>query len=120
MWFSIDPRINATETAIFELEISCVNSRCGDEIIDERESCDDGNIESGDGCDNECQTEVNYICSGAPSVCVLDAGNNDCEELITATSGSYMGDTRGCVSDYAAISGGCGNQSSVSGRIKVM
>ena len=84
-------------------------------MINEREDCDDGNLEAGDGCDSECKIEANYICSGTPSVCVEDINENRCQEVIMASSGTYMGDTRGCTSDYISISGGCGNQNSVAG-----
>src|SRR5262249_28367395 len=28
--------------------------RCGDAVLDDRESCDDGNLNSGDGCEADC------------------------------------------------------------------
>jgi len=37
---------------------------CGNGVIDisEGENCDDGNTESGDGCNRICQTEANWNC----------------------------------------------------------
>jgi len=35
----------------------CSNARCGDNVIDQLETCDDGNTTPGDGCDENCQTE---------------------------------------------------------------
>ena len=31
---------------------------CGDSLIEGTETCDDGNTENGDGCDENCQTET--------------------------------------------------------------
>ena len=36
----------------------CKRQRCGNGRIDETEVCDDGNDESGDGCDSVCQVEA--------------------------------------------------------------
>jgi MSHA biogenesis protein MshQ len=42
---------------------------CGDGLIVDIETCDDGNTFSGDGCGPTCQTEVGWQCTGEPSVC---------------------------------------------------
>ncbi len=114
LWFSLDPRIDANATMRFELEVTCINSHCGDGVIDEQEACDDGNQINGDGCTSACQIEADFLCSGTPSVCVQDS-EGDCQETLSVSTGVYMGDTRGCASTYNAISGGCGNQNSVLG-----
>src|SRR3989344_1291557 len=46
---------------------------CGDGAIDLEldEVCDDGNLLIGDGCDDACQVESGYTCSGEPSVCSI-------------------------------------------------
>lgn len=38
---------------------------CGDGVVDSdrSEQCDDGNMNSGDGCSNTCQTEVTPVCN---------------------------------------------------------
>jgi cysteine-rich repeat protein len=56
---------------------------CSNGAIDAGETCDDGDTTSGDGCDSNCQTELCYVCAGAPSVCTPDDGasctdNNSC------------------------------------------
>jgi len=33
------------------------------------ENCDDGNLVSGDGCDDQCNPETGWNCIGLPSVC---------------------------------------------------
>lgn len=33
-------------------------SKCGDEVVDPGEDCDDGNTASGDGCDDTCHLEI--------------------------------------------------------------
>jgi len=42
---------------------------CGNGLIDGTETCDDGDITPGDGCDATCQIETGWICTGQPSVC---------------------------------------------------
>lgn len=51
---------------------ACV-SICGDGITSiPSEKCDDGNLRSGDGCDENCNIEKNYICTPAsPSQCIF-------------------------------------------------
>jgi cysteine-rich repeat protein len=49
---------------------SCTTSSvCGNGVISGPEACDDGDIDSGDGCAASCQIESGWICSGQPSVC---------------------------------------------------
>ena len=38
--------------------------RCGSgrREIEKGEACDDGNLNSGDGCSSECTIELNYVC----------------------------------------------------------
>ena len=45
-------------------------SVCGNGIIENDESCDDGNQESGDGCDSMCRIESGWVCiiEGEPCV----------------------------------------------------
>ncbi|CAD8193166.1 unnamed protein product [Paramecium pentaurelia] len=40
---------------------TCYN-KCGDSIIADSEQCDDGNQINGDGCNNKCLMEKNFIC----------------------------------------------------------
>ncbi|MDF1497770.1 MAG: SdrD B-like domain-containing protein [Patescibacteria group bacterium] len=48
-------------------------SVCGNKTIEDGEMCDDGNIESGDGCSSECQIENTASISG----CKYDDENNN-------------------------------------------
>lgn len=59
----------------------CLTDGCGDGLLLDPELCDDGNTESGDGCDADCEVEPNWTCDqldlgadgGAPrSVCRRD------------------------------------------------
>ena len=54
------------------------NPPCGNGTLNQGETCDDGNTDAGDGCDNSCHTETRYTCTGTPSVCVHDCGNGVC------------------------------------------
>ena len=52
---------------------------CGDGTwVDGSEGCDDGNIESGDGCSSLCVTETGYECSpldGSVQTCSTVCGD---------------------------------------------
>jgi cysteine-rich repeat protein len=52
--------------------IVCGNSS----IVEGIETCDDGNITDGDGCDSSCQTEPGYFCEGEPNSCEFLCGNS--------------------------------------------
>ena len=41
------------------------NTKCGNSLRDSAETCDDGNLVSGDGCSDTCQAEPSYVCEGA-------------------------------------------------------
>ncbi|CAK87295.1 unnamed protein product, partial (macronuclear) [Paramecium tetraurelia] len=44
------------------IENQCSNV-CGDGILQVQEQCDDGNLDSGDGCSQTCQVEIDWICN---------------------------------------------------------
>lgn len=46
-------------------------SVCGDGVIEGSETCDDDNVDAGDGCSDVCATETGYVCTGSPSVCAI-------------------------------------------------
>ena len=47
----------------------------GDGLIQAAEQCDDGNVESGDGCSDLGVIERGFYCEGEPSVCVTECGD---------------------------------------------
>jgi cysteine-rich repeat protein len=57
---------------------------CGNGIIETGEACDDGNTNSGDGCNACCQIEPGFACLRQPSACVpisdsvFVSANNQC------------------------------------------
>lgn len=53
---------------------------CGDSIPDPGEECDDGNLESGDGCSATCNLEQNL--GLAQAACIIDAVNNSAGGLL--------------------------------------
>jgi cysteine-rich repeat protein len=71
-------------------ELACGNgaieSNVGPQIyLTFDEQCDQGsmNVATGDGCDDLCQIEDGYVCSGTPSVCVEACGNSVRDPSIT-------------------------------------
>ncbi len=51
---------------------------CGDSVIEGGETCDDGNTDSGDGCDMMCQVEPAPMCNGQTAT-IYVLGNNTIE-----------------------------------------
>ena len=69
---------------------------CGDTLVDTGEECDDGNFDSGDGCDATCAVEACYACAGTgPSVCTPD-------DELTCDDGDA------CTTSDACSAGACG------------
>src|SRR5204862_273537 len=48
---------------------------CGNGSFDTDETCDDGNVTSGDGCSASCRIEPGWLCSGRPSRCTPLCGD---------------------------------------------
>lgn len=49
--------------------------RCGDGVVTDGETCDDGNVSSSDGCNASCQIEPGWSCAGTRSVCDTICGD---------------------------------------------
>jgi len=80
---------------------------CGDGILERNETCDDGNTESGDGCNRACQAEANYDCSEVGQLCknLAVCGNGLLTSDETCDDGNEEpGD--GCSSDCQTIEDG--------------
>ncbi len=75
---------------------------CGDGIIDAGETCDDGDMQDGDGCSSVCQVESGWTCDGEPSVCTEnDPGASNSVNLIWEDSfGPNIGDPSSCNEGY--------------------
>ena len=43
---------------------------CGNAAVEGSETCDDGNLKAGDGCNDKCQTEPGYACAQPGAACV--------------------------------------------------
>ncbi len=59
-------------------EVPGVTSFCGDGRRDAAsgETCDDGNLNAGDGCSAVCRLEPGWTCAGTPSICTSVCGDN--------------------------------------------
>ncbi len=72
-------------------------SLCGNGIIDEGEECDDGNTDPTDGCLNTCTIEINFVCSGEPSECILvDSCATYCSLFSGYTNGGCLQNPQQC------------------------
>lgn len=66
---------------------TCLAASCGNKRIDTGETCDDGNVINGDGCSSLCIIEMNFYCSGLPSLCMrtilgngIVTGGEECDD----------------------------------------
>lgn len=84
---------------------------CGDGIVTSAELCDDGNLNPGDGCNDQCTVEVGWQCTrDDPSVCTTVCGDGIFVEGHEACDDGNLSDDDGCsalcdVEGYYACSG---------------
>jgi fibro-slime domain-containing protein len=82
-------------------------AKCGNGVIDQGETCDDGNKNAGDGCSMICQVPAGWTCTGQPSKCNMAGVCGDgilgaseaCDDMNT-TSGD------GCSADCKTVESG--------------
>ena len=70
-------------------KIEVVYGICGNNIIEQGEQCDDGNIINGDGCSSSCQIETPQCTSGADTIIIDGFINQD--ELNNYIQQYYLG-----------------------------
>ena len=85
---------------------------CGDGVLDPGEQCDDGNTNSGDGCNAFCQIEARWQCPTPGQLCI-PCGTNACD----AGPVGYCGDgilqtDRAELCDLGPLNGVCLDQQS--------
>ena len=82
------------------MKCSCPMAICGDGILEGNEKCDDGNINSGDGCSSTCTIEKGYTCPLVKAPCVPDCGdgiltgNEPCDPGITVEKSACSANCR--------------------------
>jgi len=84
-------------------------TNCGNGVLDANngEQCDDGNTNSGDGCNKLCQLEANYLCKtpGQPCTNLAVCGNGVLTSNETCDDGNTVsGD--GCSADCMTVEDG--------------
>ncbi|MEM6791551.1 MAG: DUF4215 domain-containing protein [Myxococcota bacterium] len=60
---------------ILGLNSALTGFTCSDNLVRGDETCDDGNLDPGDGCDASCQVEPGFECEYEPSLCVTVCGD---------------------------------------------
>jgi cysteine-rich repeat protein len=81
------------------VRLLAINAPCGDAVVDDGETCDDGNGVDGDGCDSLlCRAEL----SGA-----TDSETEPNDEALQANVVRLAGGTTGTISITGTIGGGC-------------
>jgi cysteine-rich repeat protein len=130
----LKPRLafNAVSGAYLAVYVSLSHARarlislgatCGNGALDLAESCDDGDVDDGDGCSASCAFEPGFTCLGIPTTCVdIDecaTNNGGCSQTCTNTDGGFTcscaaghllnADGRTCddIDECATSNGGC-------------
>jgi cysteine-rich repeat protein len=85
---TLDSRDLTLDCCLFGCTFALTGTRCGGGTLDPGEQCDDGNNQSGDGCDAQCQIEACFLCSGEPSLCTPGPPGTPCDDgnLCTANA----------------------------------
>ncbi len=81
---------------------------CGNGIIEDEETCDDGNQSADDGCNRRCRQQEGFVCEGEPSVCESVCGDG----LIRGDEACDDGNTDAddyCSADCSTVTGSCGD-----------
>jgi MYXO-CTERM domain-containing protein len=71
---------------------------CGDGLVLD-EACDDGNLDLGDGCGDDCIVEDGFACAGEPSVCAETCGDGVVDRLEECDDGDNNGPDADCLDD---------------------
>lgn len=92
---------------------------CGDGRVEGTETCDDGGLMPGDGCDGTCKQELCWACSDEPSSCMV-ANGAPCSDGEPCTAGDTCqatvcvggpppscDDGNGCTNDSCVPTVGC-------------
>jgi cysteine-rich repeat protein len=71
----------------------CTPIECGDGIVDRVpnapfEECDDGGLENGDGCSDQCVVESGALCFGHPSSCAFTPPGDVCSNSLALPDGA--------------------------------
>ncbi len=75
-----------------------VKKKCGDgfvdlDIVELNEICDDGNNNTGDGCDGTCHLESGYVCPKEGGICIHPVCGNG---ILDGKADNYVGATEEC------------------------
>jgi len=84
----------ATDTGLVNVTVIAPNT-CGDGVVFGAETCDDNDVDAGDGCSATCTVEAGWTCTGAPSACTPTCGD-----------GIVRG-AEGCDDGGTAVNDGC-------------
>jgi cysteine-rich repeat protein len=86
---------------------------CGNALLEAGESCDDGNVNGGDGCSNSCAIEPGFYCPVPGRACLplgvpLNCGNGTIDVGEACDDGTQNGYAGYCPNN-CGVTGVCGN-----------
>ncbi|NUO49493.1 MAG: hypothetical protein HOV80_11620 [Polyangiaceae bacterium] len=101
-YFYVDAYLADTD---YDLDVSFIEQVCGDNVTIGSETCDDGNLMPGDGCDATCQVEVPFYCNAAATLNV-GANNGDTSTSVNALFATCGGDGNDVIYEFTATATG--------------
>lgn len=78
------------QTTVTEGSTEC-QTTCGNSVIDQGETCDDGNLVDGDGCSSTCQIEPGWTCSQPGNPCSRISAQNKEDNLMIIAGATGSG-----------------------------
>jgi cysteine-rich repeat protein len=73
-------------------------TQCGNGLVQSGETCDDGNVAAGDGCNATCQIQAGYSCTGGTG----PTNPSDCD-LVCATGGGNISNFAGSQYEFCNL-----------------
>jgi fibro-slime domain-containing protein len=105
----------------------CVNTGCGNGILEASEECDDGNTASGEGCTADCKLETDWACPAPGSPCISTvvcgdgriSGNEVCDDHNTVDDDGCSADCKTLTPGWVCLAAGVRCQPKCGDGVKV-
>lgn len=85
---------NDATVAAYRLQATFI-SLCSNGQVEPTESCDDANLNNGDGCDSQCAIEPGFQCGGSPSFCGISEAEPNDDGSVSTGGADFLGNDAG-------------------------